>query len=196
MTIAIDMDGVLSRFEEAFGRALLGLYPDAKRLPCPNWDTVGWDITPEQVDAVWAVIKATENFWLTLSPYSDSIQSLKTFLRKHSGLDICFLTSRVKTAGQSVSIQTEEWLRQQGISTEAYPQHVLYVVRRSANSKAKWLAKNDAWYMIDDKAETVEQINNTVATCIPYLLKRPWNEHAWDKVLTVNNLGDFFKIVA
>lgn len=177
--IAVDCDGVLADFNEAYISLLRKLYPEV-HIP-EDFKPSSWDypinelgLTKEQYKASWKALHDTPNFWLTLRPMS-GVGALATFLATHANEDIWIVTARCGSEGMTVAIQTQMWLNSCGIFS-----HLNYLgVITGANSDEKILIYKamGMQYSIDDKAETVEQCD-TLAGHKAYLLDQPWNQDA------------------
>lgn len=192
--IAIDCDGVLANFTDAYAAAANKLYPGTFEegfIPS-NWN-MDDRLTKEQDDKVWAAIKATPNFWLGLNAYSDNVGSLARWLATQKGREVYIVTSRVETEGYSVAKQTQLWLRACGVSELHNYVGVLPVT--DSNKKAGVYRSADFGYSIDDKAETVEQCDAMKADHKAYLLDRQWNQHA-NVQRRVKSLDAFLKEIA
>ena len=183
-------DGVLANFTESFTEVGNKMYPG--RVP-KGFEPTDWNFNglfnAEEQDKIWEKIKATQNFWLGLSPYYDNVGHLAKWLVTVADQDVYFVTSRVQTAGMTVAKQTDWWLRACGI----YPvnNYIGMIVVPDSNKKAGVYAAVEIAYSIDDKAETVEQCDS-VPDHLAYLLDRPWNQHAEVK-RRVANLGAYLK---
>lgn len=175
MKIAIDVDGVLARFEAGVESIANKIWPG--KIP-PGYMPHGWDyedvLTSEEWKQVWAAIKKENNFWLSLPPYTTNVGSLATFLYTTEGHDIYFVTARVQTAGMTVAKQTAYWLHTCGI----YENHnYTAVLACDADRKVDIYEAVGIRLSIDDKGETVMACDK-LANHKAYLLDRPWNQDA------------------
>jgi 5'(3')-deoxyribonucleotidase len=195
--IAIDCDGVLANFTEAYVEVANKLYPGRLHVGYEpsDWDMDGKFTKAEDAN-IWKRIRSTENFWLGLSAYYDHMGSLARFLISNEGHDVYIVTSRAPTAGFTVAKQTEWWLKSCGIA----PVHNYLGVFPVDNSNDKWRVYLDAGfdYSIDDKAETVEQcdfIHPRLSNHKAYLLDQKWNQHA-DVKRRVKTVEEFLKEIS
>jgi hypothetical protein len=102
----IDIDGVLADFRSAFQRASRGTDPMAG-------DAEG-ALSEAEIKRAWRDVGATHNWWTTLAAYEPvEIARLYSLARKHKW-EVFFLTKRPSTEGDSVQMQTQWWLEQQG----------------------------------------------------------------------------------
>ena len=188
--VACDIDGVLGNFHKSY-IAMINLvtgskYPDTEEAQ--SWDYWEDKIGREQIGKVWDQIKRSYNWWLTLEPYQKNIDALKRFSAAHPTHDIMFLTSRIETAGYSAALQTEGWLRKQGIDSE----YMCVRVCR-AREKVDVLQSEKITHFIDDKSKTVEACEK-IPGLTAALHARAWNQDA--KVfLRLGSLGQFFQVV-
>lgn len=110
LRLGIDIDGVLADFRNAFR--------DTAR-ECLRRDVVSDALTDNSlshvdIDRVWNYIARRPNWWLTLRAYEPAeIARLYALSRSHRW-EVCFLTKRPASAGDSVQFQTQWWLEQQG----------------------------------------------------------------------------------
>jgi hypothetical protein len=160
----IDVDGVIADFVRAMN-PLLGMPGDYEPT---SW---GWkpDVSDEYFAKGWEKLKATENFWVTVSVYVDNLKAL----RKHKG-DVLFVTSRVQSAGASVFEQTHRWL-----NTLRLPFYWSVVVVDGARQKGLIARATGAIASIDDYPPNVRKLA-AIPGHAAYLLNRPWNKSARD----------------
>ena len=167
MIIAVDMDGILSKFDGSFLTKLreAGFTGDVD-LHNPEWPAMwNWDLaagaTQEQIDRAWNLLKASPTFWLLLSPTATALED--TALLRNTqwdGHDLYFITNRV---GVDAKWQTERWLHRYGIE----PATVILSKEKGLVTRA---IKADAY--IDDKPSNLE--GHDPATTL-YLFDRPFN---------------------
>ena len=183
MRIAIDLDGVVANFV----RAIDG-------LPA-NYEPPDWDFSDvfsrEDWSKVWTRIKATENFWEKLSVYPENTTALRNFLTDESGHEIYYLTSRAKTVGRAVSLQTDNWLYHNALWSRRNFSAVIAV--SNAAFKKDILASLEIEAFVDDYGPTVEECSS-IENCKTYLLDRPWNrdKNYGKRIFT---LDQFFNII-
>lgn len=189
--IAIDCDGVLACFTDGAIEIINTLWPG--RIPDgyspPDWYFSDVGMTSADWNRVFERIKATSNWWLYLRAYNDSITALQTFFITHTNQDIYIVTSRVPTAGMTVTQQTERWIRSCGVTP--LMNYLGVIVAPHPERKAELYDALDFDYSIDDKAETVEQCD-ALANHRAFLLNRSWNTEAQVKH-RVNSVLDFLK---
>jgi hypothetical protein len=110
LRLGIDIDGVLADFRNAFR--------DTAR-DCLRREVVSDALTDNSldhvdIDRVWNHIGRTPNWWMRLRAYEPGeIAHLYAMARSHKW-EVCFLTKRPGSAGDSVQFQTQWWLEQQG----------------------------------------------------------------------------------
>lgn len=108
LRLGFDVDGVLADFQTALGgtrQDLTGIETglvSARELP-----TI-------ELKRAWRQIIRTPNWWTTLDAYEpDQIARLYELSRQHRW-EVFFLTKRPRTAGDTVQVQTQWWIEQQG----------------------------------------------------------------------------------
>ena len=110
LRLGIDIDGVLADFRNAFRETA---------RDCLHREVVSDGLTDNSldhvdIDRVWNHIARTSNWWMRLRAYEPGeIARLYTTARSHKW-EVCFLTKRPGSAGDSVQFQTQWWLEQQG----------------------------------------------------------------------------------
>lgn len=190
--IAIDCDGVLANFTEAYSATVNKIWPG--RIE-PGFIPSDWNfdnrLSPEEDEKVWAAIKATPNFWLGLRAYPENVGSLVRFLVSTKDHDIYIVTSRAQTAGLTIAKQTDKWL----LSCSIYPllNYLAVFPVENSNDKHRIYKYAGIEYSIDDKAETVEQCDR-LDNHRAFLLDRKWNQHATVKN-RISNMDEFFKAI-
>lgn len=191
--IAIDADGVLAAFGQSFIAILHELYPNHP-FTIDKWTTwnYGGMVTNEELYAVWEVIRATVDFWMTLRPYQEGIRALAVYMMSHADNDVHIVTSREPTRGHTVAKQTRLWLQHCGIS-DTYNYLGVIPVANSSNKAGVYRAAGIS-YSIDDKGPTVEQCDQMKGDHQAYLLDRPWNQDAKVK-RRVASVEEFLKEV-
>lgn len=195
--IAIDCDGVLANFTKAYISVANKLYPGTfeEDFVPSNWN-MDDRLTPEQDKAVWAAIKSTPNFWLTLPAFSDNVGSLARWLTQQKGREVYIVTSRVQTEGMSIAKQTFLWLRACGV--QELHNYIGVLPVNDSNEKWRIYMSGGFSHSIDDKAETVEQcdmIHPRLANHKAYLLDRKWNQHA-NVLRRIGSVEAFLKEIA
>lgn len=174
--IAIDCDGVLASFDGAFAEVVNRLKPGT--LP-PNWSPKQWnygvEVGEELTDRAWRMILDTENFWLSLAPYMETMHDLAWFMHSEKNHAIYIVTSRSETKGMSAAHQTEVWLHSCGIRT--FNNYLGVVVVPDSRRKKDIYRAIHADISIDDRPETVLQCESLDGHKA-YLLDRSWNQEA------------------
>lgn len=176
--IGVDIDGVLSRFDNKFNKKLAQaagrtLCPDDYVPTCWDWP-VELGYTEAETDAALDLVSADEMFWQTLDPYDWTAETLDLLHgRSIRGDAVYYITQR---HGIFVKQQTEEWLRRnnhlRATGWREFCPTVLVVGHGAKGAAAKLLELD---FYIDDKPENCED----VAACMPgpvvYMQNQPWN---------------------
>lgn len=163
LRLGFDLDGVLADMNSALLREARRLFPDAQlrptgapAAPAPNPDARDNDdladapstslaLTPRQERQLWEAVKKIENFWETLDETEDGIVARLAEVARARRWEVMFLTSRPRTAGDIVQIQSQRWLVKRGFE---YPS--LFVVH---GSRGKIAASLDLDVVVDDRPE-------------------------------------------
>jgi hypothetical protein len=146
MKIALDIDGVLADFVTA-------VHDKGKQLGFTTHEATSWDVwCPGEL---MKICQDDENFWLGIPPYVEA----QKFLFK----PVAYITKRPVNSGI-----TEQWLAENG-----FKKAPVYTVN-NAEDKLGILKSLKSPIFVDDKTETVIQLNNAGILC--YCLDRPWNQ--------------------
>ena len=167
MRIAFDLDGVLADLHTAFARTAISLYPELDRstIAAPQigasppvddgaeedsevpalLDAVLAPLDRRQQDAVWKRLRATEDFWETLTEIESGAIARLAELADERRWDVLFITSRPSSAGRTVQRQSQRWLQQMG-----FPLPSVYVVHGSRGAVAQALNLD---VVIDDRPD-------------------------------------------
>ena len=171
MRIGCDLDGVLADLNRAFTTVALRRYPqldlsgitaadvtatapgtEAGDDETPGETSASADDRPElalnrrQLDETWDELCSTEDFWETLEEIeAGAIARLSSLAEAHRW-EVIFLTSRPRTVGKLVQVQSQRWLERQGFVLPS-----VYVVHRSRGRIADALALD---VLIDDRPES------------------------------------------
>ena len=162
LRLGFDMDGVVADLNAALRREARRLFPGIEPAPVqepappsgvaehpeaqPGQATpASLHLTPRQERQLWDAVKATPNFWETLEETEAGIISRLAQTARDRRWEVMFLTSRPRTAGEIVQVQSQRWLRQKGFE---FPS--LYVVSTSRGRIAHAL---DLDVVVDDRPE-------------------------------------------
>ena len=190
--VLFDVDGVLADFLSAF-------YREAKCIDISvnvafahtnkSWHEFN-SISKEVVAATWEKIKSTPCWWMSLKPFLCK-QTLERINLLHIRHEVYFVTSRIRTVGESVQYQTKFWLHEQGI----YHAAVISTPKKGDIAKA---VKAD--FSIDDKWENAQCVHwLTEGATKSYLLNRPYNQVEAGvgsrRVVRVNTAEEYLDVI-
>lgn len=166
LRIAFDMDGVLADLNAALAREATRLFPgvDLTRSPAADASVApepadpsapGGDpaeatppslhLTNRQERALWDTVKGIANFWETLDETEPGIVTRLAETARQRQWEVIFLTSRPRSVGDIVQVQSQRWLERQG-----FPLPALYVVSTSRGRIAQALELD---VVVDDRPE-------------------------------------------
>lgn len=166
LRLGFDMDGVLADLDTALVREALRLFPGVDKITDPEAVTpdqgpgpagpqpapgpgevtpASLRLTPRQERQLWDAVRNIENFWETLDETEPGIVARLARTARARHWEVMFLTSRPRTLGDTVQVQSQRWLSRLGFE---YPS--LFVVSSSRGRIADAL-KLDV--VVDDRPE-------------------------------------------
>jgi hypothetical protein len=165
LRIGFDMDGVVADLNAALLREAVRLFPGLDLHPQaaattappagPPADAPGTDpaeVTPpslklsaRQERQLWDAVKAIPNFWETLDETEPGIVARLAKTARARRWEVIFLTSRPRSAGDPVQLQSQRWLQAKGFDLPA-----LFVVSTSRGKIAHSLELD---VVVDDRPE-------------------------------------------
>jgi hypothetical protein len=165
LRLGFDMDGVLADLNGALVREATRLFPgiDVQReadqsVAPPAVDADGADgadptetsppslsLTRRQERQLWDAVKRIDNFWETLDETEPGIVRRLAETSRARRWEVMFLTSRPRTNGDIVQLQSQRWLRAHGFD---FPS--LFVV---STSRGKIAAGLELDVVVDDRPE-------------------------------------------
>jgi hypothetical protein len=173
LRLGIDIDGVLADFRTAF--------KDTAR-ECLRRDVAvesGSDkasVDPVDIERVWNHIARTPNWWMGVRAYEPAEIAQLYAMTRSGKWEVCFLTKRPASAGDTVQFQTQWWLEQQGFYLPA-----VITVPGSRGDLANALRLDLA---IDDQFVNCAEIIGAGATKALLMLRDPnppMRQHAIDR---------------
>jgi hypothetical protein len=165
LRLGFDMDGVIADLNAALVREARRLFPafDPSQTAAPGPaggvptadPAVAVDpaevtpsslrLTSRQERQLWDAVREIENFWETLSETEAGIVQRLAATSAARRWEVMFLTSRPRTAGDIVQVQSQRWLQRLG-----FPLPSLYVVSTSRGRIANALELD---VVVDDRPE-------------------------------------------
>jgi hypothetical protein len=164
LRIGFDLDGVVADLNGALLREAQRLFPDVQvrpgleanaAPPAPDPEAADVDpsevtppsltLTPRQERELWSSVKRIENFWETLDETEPGIIKRIADTARTRRWEVMFLTSRPRTAGDIVQLQSQRWLRSRGFELPS-----LFVV---STSRGKIAASLELDVVVDDRPE-------------------------------------------
>jgi hypothetical protein len=163
LRLGFDMDGVLADLNAALAREAARLFPGLEPRSDPSAEPAGppaagseeadpaeatplaLALTRRQERQLWDAVKSIPNFWDTLDETEPHIVARLAETARARRWEVIFLTSRPRTAGDTVQLQSQRWLERFGFALPA-----LYVVSTSRGRIAQAL---DLDVVVDDRPE-------------------------------------------
>jgi hypothetical protein len=164
LRVGFDMDGVLADLDSALVREARRLFPGVETTrssqpqqtsassESPGADLAQGEVSPaslrlsaRQERQLWDAVREIPNFWETLNETEAGIVSRLSRTAEARRWEVMFLTSRPRTAGDTVQIQSQRWLNRLG-----FPFPSLYVVSTSRGRIAQALGLD---VVVDDRPE-------------------------------------------
>ena len=165
LRLGFDLDGVLADLNATLVREALRLFPglEVRQGAEPAVAPAAVDpespeggdptetspaslmLTRRQERQLWDAVKRIENFWETLDETEPGIIRRLADVAARRRWEVMFLTSRPRTAGDVVQVQSQRWLRNHGFE---YPS--LFVV---SSSRGKIASSLELDVVVDDRPE-------------------------------------------
>ena len=164
LRLGFDMDGVVADLNAALVREAMRLFPGVELRtdsaasvapPAPDPDAIEVDpseLTPaslplsrRQERQLWDEVRQIDNFWETLDETEPGIIRRLAEIARVRRWETIFLTSRPRTAGDPVQVQSQRWLRAHGFDLPS-----LFVV---STSRGKIAASLELDVVVDDRPE-------------------------------------------
>jgi hypothetical protein len=136
LRIAFDLDGVLANMGAELDRWAETLFAESN---APS------ELSSSQQSQLWQHIETIENFWERLEELEEGAVGRLARAAGERRWDILFVTTRPRTAGATVQIQSQRWLQSKG-----FPLPSVYVVHGSRGKVASAL---DLDVVVDDRLE-------------------------------------------
>jgi hypothetical protein len=165
LRVGFDLDGVLADLNGALVRQARLTFPDTDLPTTPQ--VVDASPAPDAADAadrepgevspsslalsarqerqLWAEVKRTPNFWESLDETEPGIVKRLAETARAERWEVIFLTSRPKSDGDIVQIQSQRWLRAKGFEMPS-----VFVV---STSRGKIAASLELDVVVDDRPE-------------------------------------------
>jgi len=164
LRLGFDLDGVLADLNSALVREAVRLFPGIDVTPSADQvapaavepdSAEGGDpaetspasltLTRRQERQLWDAVKRIDNFWETLDETEPGIIKRLADTARARRWEVMFLTSRPRTMGDVVQVQSQRWLRARGFEFPA-----LFVV---STSRGKIAAGLELDVVVDDRPE-------------------------------------------
>lgn len=165
LRLGFDLDGVLADLNSSLVREAMRLFPGLEVKASADQGVAPAAVEPEATEGadpaettptslsltrrqerqLWDAVKRIDNFWETLDETEPGIIRRLAETARARRWEVMFLTSRPRTAGDVVQVQSQRWLRAHGFE---YP--ALFVVSTSRGKIASGLELD---VVVDDRPE-------------------------------------------
>ena len=165
LRVGFDLDGVLADLNGALVREARRTFPDADLRATPQVvdasppsdapdererepgevSPSSLALTSRQERQLWSDVKRIDNFWETLEETEPGIVKRLAETARAERWEVIFLTSRPKSEGDIVQVQSQRWLRARGFEMPS-----VFVV---ATSRGKIAASLELDVVVDDRPE-------------------------------------------
>jgi hypothetical protein len=165
LRVGFDLDGVLADLNGALVQQARQTFPEAELRATPQVvdasppsdasddpsrepgevSPSSLALTTRQERQLWAEVKRTRNFWETLDETEPGIIKRLAETARAERWEIIFLTSRPKTEGDIVQVQSQRWLRAKGFEMPS-----VFVV---STSRGKIASSLELDVVVDDRPE-------------------------------------------
>jgi hypothetical protein len=165
LRVGFDLDGVLADLNGALVRQAQRTFPDVDLKPAPPVVDASPPSEPDDADdrepgqvspsslrltsrqerQLWAEVKRTPNFWESLDETEPGIVKRLADTAQAERWEVIFLTSRPKSDGDIVQLQSQRWLRAKGFEMPS-----VFVV---STSRGKIAASLELDVVVDDRPE-------------------------------------------
>ena len=165
LRVGFDLDGVLADLNGALVRHARMMFPESDLQTTPQVvdasppsdapdaaDREPGEVSPSslaltsrQERQLWAEVKRTPNFWEALDETEPGIVKRLAETARAERWEVIFLTSRPKSDGDIVQIQSQRWLRAKGFEMPS-----VFVV---STSRGKIAASLELDVVVDDRPE-------------------------------------------
>ena len=114
MRVGLDADGVIFDFVSAFRKEAIELFDRKFPRFSSDWEFGNWNLSPNEWDELWGQIRNSVN-WFSWNEKPFSKVTIQYVLTLDKISELCFITNRMPTKGNSVLWQTQEQLNEIGI---------------------------------------------------------------------------------
>jgi 5'(3')-deoxyribonucleotidase len=164
--IGIDVDDVLADFVSAFRAICNKLYGTPLDTEPVDWAWSNFNLTKEQLDKAWEVVRSTSQFWYLLHPVDSASYFSMQRLRNKK---LFFITSRFDTRGASAEDQTAAWL--------AHNYDLMYPTAIVGTPKGITAKALGLTHFVDDRPENCLDVLAHVPECQVFIKDTSHNRH-------------------
>lgn len=182
MRYALDLDGVVAGFHEAFAKAASRLWPGRILAHVPPADKYyeSLGLTDAEVEAVKEEIRSTPNFWMHIPAIRENVAAVAEHRLEYPDDEIFYVTARHSdTTGMSIMAQSQRWTEIVGIGG-------LGTAVIVCQEKQRLYEVLDVDWAIDDDPTYITGFPNG------FLLTQPWNQGYSGRVPRIQSVAAFF----
>jgi hypothetical protein len=174
LRIGVDLDGTLADLSAAYHELearIFGAAASAEKVddasatddPSRNSTVPTGRERERRQEAVWREIRATKDFWTTLSPLEPTAVRDLHRAALDQNWEVFFITQRPQTAGSPAQLQSQRWLIEHGFPTPS--------VLTLTGSRGKAAHALDLDFLIDDLPKNCVDVLSD-SKCQPILIVR------------------------
>lgn len=157
LRVAIDLDGTVADLSRAMHDIAKAKFRKLQTTEPPVADGAAaaeptdrptlsdLDLSPSDLDRLWAHVLKIKDFWTTLGEMEDGVVARIQQLADDRRWDVLFITTRPMAAGNTTQVQSQEWLAGKGFRHPS-----VYVVK---GSRGRLAAALDLDAVVDDRPE-------------------------------------------
>ncbi len=157
LRVAIDLDGTVADLSRAMHAVHEKLAGGGRKAPPAGGDqpaeAVPVDrpslrdlaLSRSELDALWAEVLRTKNFWTTLGEMQPGIVRRIAALAEERRWDVVFITTRPTATGATTQVQSQQWLHEHG-----FPYPSVLVMK---GSRGRLAAALDLDVVVDDRPD-------------------------------------------
>lgn len=187
LRVGLDVDGVIMDFVSAFRAEAQGLFHRKFPKFSSDWEFGNWNLNPVEWDKLWGSVRDSHDWFYNEKPINK--KTVEYVQRLDSISELCFITNRMPTKGDSVLQQTQTQLDLIGIN---FP---TVLVRRD---KGPVVAGLELDVFVDDYVENLRRAEECSPNTKLFLVNQTYNENleipgTWTRVDSLKEVLKYVK---